>query len=128
MSAALSMPAEKRSEPRSRVVQQGVLVWGDYAFTPSCVIRNLTARGAAVRMESELRLPETVTLIEIGAGKAHSARVVWARSGFVGLELVATRDLRMAGSHDPLRSSGSTGCRAPSDSASAPPRAVANGG
>ena len=103
MSAALSMPAEKRSEPRNRVVQQGVLVYGDYAFTPTCVIRNLTGNGAAVRLESELRLPERLTLIELGSGKAHSARVVWARSGFVGLELAATRDLRMAGSHDPLR-------------------------
>ena len=103
MSAALNMPAEKRSEPRNRVVQPAILVYGDYAFTPNCVIRNLTSRGGAVRLESELRLPETLVLIELASGRAHSARVVWARSGFVGLEFTASRDLRSAGSHDPLR-------------------------
>ena len=103
MSAALSMPAEKRSEPRNRVVQAGILVYGDYAFTPNCVIRNLTSCGAAVRLESELRLPDTISIIELASGRAHSARVVWSRSGFVGLAFTASRDLRSAGSHDPLR-------------------------
>jgi hypothetical protein len=95
--------AEQRSEPRNRVLLGGFLVFGDYAFTPNCVIRNLTGRGAAVRLEGELRLPDTVTIVELTTGRAHSARVVWARNGFVGLAFTASRDLRSAGSHDPLR-------------------------
>jgi hypothetical protein len=61
-------------------------------------------QGAAIRLESPLRLPETVTLIELTTGSRPRRRgSVWKRSGFAGLELTATRDLRSAGAHDAQR-------------------------
>ena len=94
---------EKRAVSRHRVLLGAKLVWGQNAFTPECVIRNLTPRGAAIRMEPGLALPGHVALIELAIGRAHEARVAWHRNGFVGLEIVSTRDLRSAGSNDPLR-------------------------
>jgi hypothetical protein len=103
LAATVQDVAEKRAEPRNRVLLSAILAYDGYAFTPNCVIRNLTSKGAAIRLESPLRLPETVTLIELTTGRAHTARVVWKRSGFAGLELTATRDLRQAGSNDAQR-------------------------
>jgi hypothetical protein len=106
MSLAFSSDAEfveQRAQPRRRVIAPAILAFGGNAFTPDCVIRNLTPRGAAVRMEPGLALPGHVALIELAIGRAHEARVAWHRNGFVGLEIVSTRDLRSAGSNDPLR-------------------------
>jgi hypothetical protein len=95
---------EKRSEPRGRVVLNALLAWGsDHAFTPECVIRNLTSGGAAVRFSDPLRLPAELTLIELKAARAHTVRVVWRRAGFVGLAITATRDLTAARPGDPHR-------------------------
>jgi hypothetical protein len=48
-------------------------------------------------------LPPQVSLIETGSGRAYDARVVWQRSGFVGLAFAGVRDLRLSGPGDPLR-------------------------
>jgi len=101
--AAAADIVEKRSRPRDRVLAPALLVYGDYAFTPTGVIRNLTRTGASVRLESELRLPDRLWLIELAEGRAHDARVVWRRSAFVGLAFTASRDLRSTGAGDPLR-------------------------
>ena len=95
--------AEKRAVSRNRVLLNAKLVWGQNAFTPECVIRNLTDRGCSVRLPQGLPLPPVVSLIDMGAGHGYSAHVVWQRSGFAGLAFTAVRDLNTAGPGDPLR-------------------------
>jgi hypothetical protein len=94
---------EKRALPRQRVLLRAILAFGGHAFTPEAVIRNMTSGGAAVRLEPGLALPSRLHLIELSSGRAHEARVVWQRNGFVGLELLETRELASAGAGDPLR-------------------------
>ena len=52
---------EKRAVSRHRVLLGAKLVWGQNAFTPECVIRNLTPRGCSVRISPELRLPPVLS-------------------------------------------------------------------
>ena len=104
MSLAIQTGADKRSEPRCRVVLNALLAWGpDHAFTPDCIIRNLTAHGAAIRIAESERLPADLVLIELKAARAHAARVVWRRGGFAGLQFKGSRDLREARPADPHR-------------------------
>ncbi len=95
-------PAEKRALPRNRVLLAATLVYGEQTFTAACTIRNLTPRGASVRLESALPLPPTVTLIETRTGRAHECNVVWRRGGFLGLAFTRTRDLSRR-RRDPIR-------------------------
>jgi hypothetical protein len=103
--AAAPLPdtAEKRSVSRNRVLLVGKLVYGGTAFTPECAIRNITDRGASVRLSPGLQLPPSVSLIETGSGRAYQADVVWQRSGFAGLAFTSVRDLSTSGPGDPLR-------------------------
>src|SRR3712207_5061278 len=95
--------AEQRSVARNRVLLVGKLVYGGTAFTPECAIRNITDRGASVRLSPGVQLPRSVSLIETAAGRAYQADVVWQRSGFGGLAFTSVRDLGAAGPGDPLR-------------------------
>ncbi len=92
---------EKRALRRNRVLLAANLVHGEHRFTSECTIRNLTERGAAVRFDSHIPLPPTLSLVETRTGRAHDARIVWRRGGFIGLELTNTRELRS--SAEPLR-------------------------
>ena len=95
--------ADKRSVSRNRVLLVGKLVYGGTAFTLECAIRNITDRGASVRLSPGLQLPRSVSLIETATGRAYEAQVVWQRSGFAGLAFTSVRDLAASGAGDPLR-------------------------
>ena len=95
--------AEKRAVSRHRVLLGAKLVYGGHAFTPECMIRNLTDRGCSVRIAPGLQLPPVVSLIDMGAGHAYGAHVVWQRNGFAGLAFTSVRDLNTSGAGDPLR-------------------------
>ena len=95
--------AEQRSVARNRVLLVGKLVYGGTAFTPECAIRNITERGASIRLSPGLRLPPVVSLIETATGRAYEGHVVWQRNGFAGLAFTSVRDLSTSGPGDPLR-------------------------
>ena len=103
LAAPVSDRAEQRSVTRNRVLLVGKLVYGACAFTPECAIRNITDRGASVRLAPGLQLPRVVSLIETASGRAYEAHVVWQRSGFAGLAFTSVRDLSTSGPGDPLR-------------------------
>ena len=95
---------EKRKLRRNRVLLAASFVHGGRRqFTTACTIRNLTAEGASVRLDSALPLPPELELIETRTGRAHRVRVVWRRGGFMGLAFSATEELRRAPPSDPLR-------------------------
>jgi hypothetical protein len=95
---------EQRKLQRNRVLLAAKFVHGDQKqFTTECTIRNLTAEGASVRMESSLPLPPELGLIETRTGRAHRARIVWRRGGFIGLAFTYSEELRSAPPADPLR-------------------------
>ncbi|MDP8916277.1 MAG: hypothetical protein M3M95_03555 [Pseudomonadota bacterium] len=94
---------ERRTLRRNRVLLAASLVHGPHKFTSECTIRNLTEQGAAVRFDSHVPLPPTLSLVETRTGRAHDARIVWRRGGFIGLELSNSRELRAAAQSEPLR-------------------------
>jgi hypothetical protein len=95
---------EQRRCKRNRVLLAAKFVYGPQRqFTPECTIWNLTERGAAVRFPEGQPLPPVLELVETRSGRAHRAVVIWRRSGWVGLELSQTRDLRAAVPTDPVR-------------------------
>lgn len=94
---------DKRALRRNRVLLAANLVHGEQKFTSECTIRNLTDQGAAVRFDSHIPLPPKLSLVESRTGRAHDARIVWRRGGFMGLELSNTRELKTAATSEPLR-------------------------
>lgn len=93
---------DKRKMKRNRVLLAAKFVYGEeHRFTADCTLRNLTEVGAAVRFDSDLPLPSPIQLVESRSGRAHEARIVWRRNGFIGLELSNTRELKTGA--EPLR-------------------------
>ncbi len=88
--------AEQRRAERHRALLGAKLVYGDGAFTVDCVVRDLSATGARIKVPEGQAVPEKVFLVELRAGIAYAARVVWKRHPLIGLAFTAQRDLRQA--------------------------------
>ena len=91
--AALADDHEHRRNPRRRVLLGGKLVFGPTDITLDCTIRDLTDKGARVRILSPVMLPDEVWLIELRNGLAFECRVVWKRVPEFGLAFVRVHDL-----------------------------------
>ena len=65
---------ERRAEPRRAANLAGVVVAS--GLEVGCVIVDVSDNGMRVRLSRNLSLPEQVTVVEIGAGLAHEARVI----------------------------------------------------
>ena len=62
-------------------------------ITLDCTIRDLTDKGARVRILSPVILPDEVWLIELRNGLAFECRVAWKRVPEFGLAFVSVHDL-----------------------------------
>ena len=54
--------AEKRKSQRHRVLKLGTIVYNSDRSTASCTLRNVSAGGALIKMESTLGLPSEFRL------------------------------------------------------------------
>ncbi|MGV7034653.1 PilZ domain-containing protein [Methylobacterium symbioticum] len=83
--APAPLPADAPARPkRHRVVQQGRIVLGS-RMTP-CEIRDLSARGAKLRVAPALDLPEVFELaIAAHDLRIHIVRLRWRRGEFAGV-------------------------------------------
>ena len=73
---------ETRKKPRSRVLDTGLIRFGDVSVP--CVIRNLSETGAALDAASEC-CPRSI-YIDCGSHKKiHSCTVVWRKGARVGV-------------------------------------------
>jgi hypothetical protein len=86
--------APRRGGVRARSLLTGKLVIGDGEVSHDCVIRNLSAKGARVRVSSALGLPATAGLLVVKEGLLFDAAVVWRRGDQVGLTFTGQHDLR----------------------------------
>lgn len=87
--------AERRALVRLRTLQRGRICYGlHHAMSFDCVIRNLTASGAMLRVSANQAVPERFTLLHIPAGMAFEARLSWRRGDDAGVEFLSRRDLR----------------------------------
>ena len=84
---------EHRRSARRRVLLGGKLVFGPTDITLDCTIRDLSEKGARVRIASPVPLPDTVWLIELRNGLAFESHVAWRRVPEFGLEFRKVHDL-----------------------------------
>jgi hypothetical protein len=97
MSTGIFPGVERRELVRRRTLFSGRVCYGPhYAFSLDCGIRNLTKRGAMIRVAANQPLPSELALIHIGEGQAYLAQVRWRRADLVGLRLERCEDLRGA--------------------------------
>lgn len=89
----------RRKAPRRRTLQRGKIVYGDGAYSIDCQIRDISAKGARVTIEKGSAMPTHVYLIDIHAGMAYGAEVVFIRAPSFGLNFL--RSYRLAELTDP---------------------------
>ena len=77
------MANEKRIAPRRRVLKAGLINF-DGAAIP-CTIRNLSATGAALDVETPLSVPDCFKLVVDGESLDQPCRVVWRKDRRIGV-------------------------------------------
>lgn len=86
--------ADRRPEPRRRVLLGGVVVSDDGNFTVNCKIRDVSGRGARITIPEGENLPREFYLIFVRDHMAYLAHPVWRRGEEAGLVLAASQDIK----------------------------------
>ncbi len=84
---------EQRKSERRRVLLAGKLVYGETDMTLDCGIRNLSRRGARIRLAGAAAVPNEVKLIELRTGTAFDCIVTWRRTPELGLKFIKSYEL-----------------------------------
>jgi hypothetical protein len=80
---------DKRSESRRRTrLRSGKVADRDGTFIAECVIHDLSAVGARLRVDDCSIVPEEMLLLEDATLDIVGARVAWRRSHEIGVQLV----------------------------------------
>jgi PilZ domain len=80
---AEAMAEEARRNARHRVLKAGTIEFGGGAI--DCAIRNLSASGAALQVESQTGIPDQFTLVIPADGVSKPCRVAWRRATRLGV-------------------------------------------
>jgi len=83
MTTIETVDAEARKMPRRRVLDTGLIRFGD--FSVSCVLRNLSETGAALDACQRNFIPDQFTLIVVQKKKIYSCSVIWRKGTRVGV-------------------------------------------
>jgi PilZ domain len=78
---------ERRSTPRRRVLKAGTIEF-NRAGGVSCTVRNLSATGACLEVESPLGIPESFDLMIGSDWHARHCRVVWQTVHRIGVQFI----------------------------------------
>jgi hypothetical protein len=84
----------RRAAPRARSLLTGKIIIGDGRESHECVVRNLSATGAHVRIAGAVNLPGTVGLLVVKEALLFDATIAWRRNDQIGLTFTARYDLR----------------------------------
>ena len=84
----------RRAAPRTRSLLTGKIIIGDGRESHDCVVRNLSATGAHVRLAGAVNLPGTVGLLVVKEGLLFDAAIAWRRGDQIGLTFSGQHDLR----------------------------------
>ena len=91
--------AERRREPRRRVLLQGKIVYPHNSFSADCVIRDLSAGGARITLPPEA-VSQDPFLIVVRQAVVHESTTVWSTPSFTGLKFDRSHSL---GGETPLQ-------------------------
>ncbi len=86
--------ATRRGGSRARSLLTGKIIIGDGRECHDCVVRNLSAKGAHVRIAGTVNLPGTVGLLVVKEGLLFDAAIAWRRGEQIGLTFSGQHDLR----------------------------------
>ncbi len=76
--------AERRNSPRHRVLKPGTIAF-NRAGAVSCTVRNLSATGACLEVESQLGIPETFDLMIGNSPPVQHCKVAWRSVHRIGV-------------------------------------------
>ena len=68
--------ADKRAQPRKRVLKAGKIVFSNGNFVVDCIIDNLSDGGAHIRVDTNTLLPKEFHLYEPHRSMVHKATIV----------------------------------------------------
>ncbi|HEY3889547.1 MAG TPA: PilZ domain-containing protein [Caulobacteraceae bacterium] len=86
--------AVRRGGPRARSLLTGKIIIGDGRESHDCVVRNLSSKGARVRIGGAINLPGAVGLLVVKEGLLFDAAIAWRRGDQIGLTFSGRHDLR----------------------------------
>jgi PilZ domain len=75
---------ERRRSPRHRIFKSGTISF-NRAGVVSCTVRNLSATGACLEVESPVGIPETFELMIGDASPAQHCKVAWRSVSRIGV-------------------------------------------
>ncbi|MDQ6703008.1 MAG: PilZ domain-containing protein [Pseudomonadota bacterium] len=83
---AMEKPTQERqNEVRHRVLKGAQIVFKGHEAVIDCVVRNLSDRGACLKVESPIGIPDTFDLALDHASVRH-CRVAWRKATQIGVE------------------------------------------
>jgi PilZ domain len=82
-------PNDGRVAPRRRVLKAGIAASNDRHLTVGCTVRDVSATGARLRVESSVGIPDTFELIIEVDGLEADCQVVWRKANEVGVRFLA---------------------------------------
>jgi hypothetical protein len=74
---------DKRTTPRSRALKAGTIAFHGGAI--DCVVRNLSAGGAALDVTSPLGIPQQFTLVVAVDHSSRLCQVIWRKEKRIGV-------------------------------------------
>jgi hypothetical protein len=75
----------KRSAIRTRTLLKGVAIFNNRQSTADCLVRNMSASGARLRLWNAELLPEHFDLIVPHKAVTYRARIAWRGDGEIGV-------------------------------------------
>jgi hypothetical protein len=86
---AQKAPDDLRIAPRRRMLKAGVVAYNDRHVTIPCLVRDVSATGARLRIEASVTAPDTFDLVIDLDGMEASCQVVWRKGADLGVRFLA---------------------------------------
>jgi hypothetical protein len=80
---------ERRKHPRTEVDQPAYVSFGGSVM--GCVVRNISAEGAAIEVENPAFVPQHFRLVIAKDSSVRECSVAWIKKNRIGLTFVATQ-------------------------------------
>jgi PilZ domain-containing protein len=74
---------EKRKHPRTEINEHAFVSAGGSVM--SCVVRNISAEGAAIDVENPAFVPAQFRLVMANGSTVHECRIAWIQKNRIGL-------------------------------------------
>lgn len=80
---------ERRAAPRRKTFKTAQLIFGDGLLTVDCIVQDLSATGAGLKIDETVECPELLTL-RIDQGAIHRCQVMRYENSEMGVRFLGT--------------------------------------